>query len=219
MLGATSATLQRDSRHAHCSQRRMTKRTTRTNEETRPVELRRDSDDHALREGTHDEKAHTVALVRDFSIALLTTFDPGPNGWAPRSHTRPMTMLRVDDDGTTYFVAARDTVSTPRAKSRRRALLTLQSTLRFAAIEGRLDVRDDHALLRDIWTKGCDAFFDGPADPRAVALVFRPEKAETWDAAGFKGLRFVFEAAKALITGEKRVPEHPEQHLVVDMAR
>lgn len=171
-----------------------------------------------LRHGTIDEKAHVVSLVRELRIALLTTFDPGPNGWAPRSHTRPMTMLRVDDDGTIYFVADRASVPTARVKSRRRALVTLQSSNRFAALEGRLDVRDDNTLLREIWTKGCDVFFDGPEDPRAVALVFRPEKAETWDASGVKGLRFLFEAAKALITGEKGVEELPDQHLVVDMS-
>lgn len=174
--------------------------------------------DKDLREGTTDEKTHTVALVREFKIALLTTFDPGPNGWAPRPHTRPMTVLRVDDDGTTYFVTDRDSVPTARVKSRRRALITLQSSNRFAALEGQIDVRDDNNLLREIWTKGCDVFFDGPEDPRAVALVFRPEKAETWDSSGVKGLRFLFEAARALITGERGVQEHPDQHFVVDMS-
>ncbi len=174
--------------------------------------------DKDLREGTIDEKARTVALIREFDIALLTTFDPGPNGWAPKPHSRPMTMLRIDDDGTLYFVAARDSVATARVKSRRRALVTLQSSSRFAAIEGRLDVRDDNELLRAIWSKANDVWFTGPDDPNAVALVFRPEKAETWDSSGVKGLRFLFEAAKALITGEKGMPEHPDQHFVVDMA-
>lgn len=174
--------------------------------------------DKGLREGTLDEKAHTVALVREFTIALLTTFDPGPNAWAPRPHTRPMTMLRVDDDGTTYFVADRESLPTSRVRSRRRALITLQSTNRFAALDGRLDVRDDRTLLRDIWTRGCDFFFDGPEDPRAVALVFHPEKVETWDSSGAKGLRFLFEAAKALFTGDKGAQELPDQHVVVDLS-
>ena len=196
----------------------MTTQRTTQNDHDRSDAHFADGDDASLREGTKDEKTRAVALVREFSIALLTTFDPGPHGWAPKPHSRPMTMLRIDDDGTVYFVTARETVATHRTRSRRRALLTLQSNARFAAMEGRIDVRDDNNLLREIWTKGCDVFFDGPEDPRAVALVFRPETVELWDNSNVKGLRFLFEAAKALLTGDKGVEEHPDQHLVVNMA-
>jgi hypothetical protein len=48
-----------------------------------------------------------------------------------------------------------------------------------------------------------EVWFKGPDDPRACVLVFTPSEAELWDASGVKGLRYLFAAAKAFVTGDR----------------
>ncbi len=46
-------------------------------------------------------------------------------------------------------------------------------------------------------------FPKGPDDPDLVLLSVEPEIAEFWDVGGIKGLRYLFDAAKAYVTGDR----------------
>jgi general stress protein 26 len=166
---------------------------------------------------TPEERGHVVAVLREFSNVMLSTFTPGPNAWAPQVQTRPMAVARLDDDGTMVFITSRDGVKVHTVAARRRGQVTVQSPLRYATLTGRLDVRDDRKLIRDVWSKANEAWLDGPEDPKAVALVFTPELAEIWDSSGRRGLRFLLASAKALFTGDKEVEADADQHVKVQM--
>jgi hypothetical protein len=48
-------------------------------------------------------------------------------------------------------------------------------------------------------------------------MVFHPDEAELWDVSGTRGLKFLFDAARALLTGS--TPDHDrEQHTRVDFS-
>ena len=166
---------------------------------------------------TPEERSHVVAVLREFSNVMLSTFQPGPNAWAPQVQTRPMAVARLDDDGTMVFITQRDSAKVHSVAARRRGQVTVQSATRYATLTGRLDVRDDRKLIREVWSKLNEVWLEGPDDPNAVALVFTPELAEIWDSSGRRGLKFLLASAKALITGDKEHDDDPEQHVKVQM--
>ena len=48
-------------------------------------------------------------------------------------------------------------------------------------------------------------FPEGKDDPNLCLAVLHPEEVEYWDMTGPKGIRYLFEAAKALLSGEARL--------------
>ena len=65
-----------------------------------------------------------------------------------------------------------------------------------------------------------DVWFDGPKDPKACAIIFTPGEAELWDNTGIAGLKYLFQAAKSLATGDKPPrTEDPELHARVPISR
>lgn len=65
-------------------------------------------------------------------------------------------------------------------------------------------VVDDGPRTRRLWKEPHKVWFPkGPDDPDLVLLSVEPEIAEFWDVGGIKGLRYLFDAAKAYVTGER----------------
>ncbi len=158
------------------------------------------------------EQKHLHELLSHFSTVLLGTFEKSGLGSSLRA--RPMSVAKLDQDCTMYFVSAVDGRKTEEADFAEDAHVFGQSSTRFFTLRGRIFVSPDRAQLRAVWHKLNDVWFEGPDDPRAVLLVFRPEEAELWDASGIHGVRFLFDAARALLTGDRsRAREHEhEQH-------
>lgn len=65
----------------------------------------------------------------------------------------------------------------------------------------------DRARIHAAWKPAAEVYFpEGADDPRICLLVFHPTDAELWDLSGTRGVRYLFEAARALISGER--PQH-----------
>ena len=73
--------------------------------------------------------------------------------------------------------------------------------------------------LHLFWSKGFDVWFPaGKEDPNACLMTFKPRDAELWDSSGLKGLRYLLESAKALLT--KTTPESSsDQHAKLKLNR
>ncbi|HEX2677626.1 MAG TPA: pyridoxamine 5'-phosphate oxidase family protein [Polyangiales bacterium] len=153
------------------------------------------------------EQKHLHELLSHFSTVLLGTFEQ--MGVSASLRARPMSVAKLDPDCTMYFVSAIDARQTEEADRAEDAHVFGQSSTRFFTLRGRIFVSPDRAVLRSVWHKLNDVWFEGPDDPRAVLLVFRPEEAELWDSSGIHGVRFLFDAARALITGDR---SHARDH-------
>ena len=87
-------------------------------------------------------------------------------------------------------------------------------------MSGTFSVTRDRDALERVWSKANDVWFpEGASDPRACLMGFHPAEAEFWDMSGAKGLSFVFEAAKALLSGEAiEQQDDPQRHAKVRMS-
>jgi general stress protein 26 len=83
------------------------------------------------------------------------------------------------------------------------ALLTFQSASRFASVSGQLAVVLDRQLIGKVWRESWKVWFPGgKSDPDIALLKFTAHEGEFWDNAGMQGLKYVYEAARAYVTGE-----------------
>lgn len=153
---------------------------------------------HDLTDQTNGQH-HLYELLKEFPTVMLGTFDQ--TGPTPSLIARPMSVAKLDPDCKLTFITGIDTAKIDEALSTRVAHVIGQSKTRFFSVRGTITVKQDRARIHELWSKVNDLWFDGPDDPTAALMEFVPEEAELWDVSGSNGLRFVFEAAKALASG------------------
>ncbi|MBL8953642.1 MAG: pyridoxamine 5'-phosphate oxidase family protein [Myxococcaceae bacterium] len=157
---------------------------------------------------------HVHDVLEDFETLMVGTYEKV--GDVPRLRARPMRVAKLDDDNTLYFVTSIDTSKVDEALVPGRGTVVGQRRNRYLSALGRYEVLKDTAMLKDLWNPAFNVWFDGPEDPTCVLMVFHPEEVELWDSKGLKGVKYIFDAAKALITGaEPPRDDDDDQHEVV----
>ncbi|MBK7864603.1 MAG: pyridoxamine 5'-phosphate oxidase family protein [Archangiaceae bacterium] len=161
-------------------------------------------------------KEHVMSVLKSFDTLMVGTYQE--TGSSPSLHLRPMAVAKLEDDGSICFLTSIATPKVDEALSPRRGQICGQAKRRHVWADGSFELSDDRERIRSMWSAGFDVWFDGPDDPQIVLMVFHPHDVEVWDNTGAKGIKFAFDAAKALITGEKpQRDDNPEQHERVPM--
>lgn len=146
---------------------------------------------------TTDGRKNLFDVVDDFDVAMLVTHT------ANAVHARPMAIARLDYGLDVYLVTDIHSLKIDEIGANANALLTFQSSKRFASVYGQVTVMSDRALIGQLWKEGWKVWFpEGKSDPAIAVLRFAADKGEFWDNAGVQGLKYVFQAAKAYVTGE-----------------
>jgi general stress protein 26 len=147
---------------------------------------------------TNDGRKHLYDVVSDFDVAMLVTHTPNA------IHARPMAIARLNDCLGVYLVTDINSLKVDEIGANPNATLTFQSAKQFASIRGELAVLHDRKLLiEQMWKEAWKVWFPGgKSDPHIALLKFSAHEGEFWDNAGTHGLRYVYEAAKAYVTGE-----------------
>jgi general stress protein 26 len=136
-------------------------------------------------------------VVDDFDVAMLVTHS------ANSIHARPMAIAQLDFGIGVYLITNINSLKIDEIYVNQNALLTFQSARRFASVSGELAVLIDGLLIEKLWKEAWKVWFpSGKHDPNIALLKFTAHEGEFWDGAGLQGLKFVYEAAKAYITGE-----------------
>lgn len=160
-----------------------------------------------------DTQKKLIELLRSFDDLMVATI--AENGTI---HARPMAVAEVDDAGDVWFVTEDSSAKTDEVQVDGRALVTGQSKGVYLSVSGTLDLVHDRARIERLWKASWKAWFpEGKEDPDIVLMRLSPEIGEYWDQSGAKGVRFLFEAARAIAQGEKARPTGPRQHAKVPM--
>ena len=152
-------------------------------------------------------KEHVLSVLKSFDTLMVGTYEE--TGSDPSLHLRPMSLAKLEADGSACFLTHISTAKVDQALTPRRGQICGQSKRRYVWADGTFELSDDRARIAELWSTAFEVWFDGPEDPGIVLMVFHPETVEVWDSAGAKGIKYAFEAARALITGQK--PEHRRQ--------
>jgi general stress protein 26 len=151
-------------------------------------------------------KKNLFDVVNDFDVAMLVTHAPHA------IHARPMAIAQLDYGLGIYLITDINSIKVDEIATNQHALLTFQSARRFASVSGVVEVLLDPQLITEVWKESWKVWFPGgKTDPNIALLKFTAHEGEFWDNAGMQGLKYVYEAAKAYVTGE--TPEMDEaQH-------
>ena len=124
--------------------------------------------------------------------------------------------LRADADA--YFVTSTNSPKVAEVQANPSVTLTFQSANQYASLSGRATIVRDRALIDRLYKEDWKIWFpQGRTDPSIALLKFNAQHGEYWDNAGVQGLKFVFEAAKAYVKGERPKEDDQKQHAKVDL--
>lgn len=165
---------------------------------------------------TSDDRTQLHDLLKEFSTLMVATYDK--TGKHPRLNARPMQVAKLEDDCSLVFVTAKQSEKVAEAQHIDGNVIG-QSLMRQVSLFGTFEISTDRTKMAEVWSKAFDVWFpQGKDDPTACLMVFTPRDAELWDSSGLKGLRYLLESAKALLT--KTTPESsPDQHAKLKLNR
>lgn len=146
-------------------------------------------------------KAHLKELLESFDNAMLITRA------GEQMHARPMAIAEVEGANTIWFVTSEWSPKSEEIRADERVSVTFQSATRFVALSGVGRLVDDKSKIDQLWKPSWKPWFpDGKDDPKITLIQVTVTDAEFWDNAGTKGIRYAFEAAKAVLAGDTPKP-------------
>jgi general stress protein 26 len=148
-------------------------------------------------------------MLESFESAMLVTHNP--DGVLD---ARPMRVADIEPAGSLWFMTSRSSRKVSEIDKDSRVLLVYQDASgQYLSIAGTARIVDDGPRTRRLWKEPYKVWFPkGPDDPDLVLLSVEPEVAEFWDVAGLNRLRYLFDAAKAYVTGDRAAIEDSDKH-------
>jgi general stress protein 26 len=155
-----------------------------------------------------NERQKIYEMLDRFESAMLVTHNP--DGMLD---ARPMRVAEVEPAGRLWFMTSRSSRKVGEIAKDARVLLVYQDGGECLSIAGTAHIVDDTMRTRRLWKDSYKIWFPkGVDDPDLVLLSVEPEVAEFWDVGGLNGLRYLFDAAKAYVTGERAAIEDSDKH-------
>jgi general stress protein 26 len=160
-----------------------------------------------------DPNAKVYEIVKKFSTAMMVTTAPS-NG----CEARPMHTAKVEEPGDVWFFTSKSGRVVSEIESDPMVLLLFQDERSaYLSLRGRARVVRDRAKVKELWNESYKVWFPGGVeDPELALLAVAPVSAEYWDNRGMNGMRYMFEAAKAYVKGERPELDDADQHAKVN---
>jgi general stress protein 26 len=160
---------------------------------------------------TDSEKRERLKeLIDDFDTAMLVTrTDDG------KLRSRPLTIVHNEHDNERlYFSTAIDSPKVRELETDPSVNVCMQDKRRFVSLTGGARLVKDRALIDKLWSEAWRIWFPkGKEDPSLRILIVEPSEAAYWDASGLEGVTYVFEMAKAYLSGTKADSDDDERHV------
>ena len=164
---------------------------------------------------SENQREHFISLLRKFHTAMLVT-----SSREVGFHARPMAIAQVEDSGRIWFLTAADSPKVREIERDSQVTVTAQDGEScFLTLTGRATLLDDPNKVAEIWHEPYRVWFpDGPTDPSIELISIDPNRGEFWDYSGFQRASYLWEAAKAYVTGTLPVEENEkDRHGTVQM--
>lgn len=143
-----------------------------------------------IRPQTHPQLTRLAELVEPIDVAMLTT-----RARNDELTSRPMTPLEMDEAGSFWFFAPRDSeVFDGRGPVSLVFVDPAKSV--YVAVGGEAALVEDRERMHALWTALARPWFpDGPDSAGLALLCIRPTSADTWEGPHSKVLRILAMAA------------------------
>ena len=158
------------------------------------------------------EKVHE--MLQSFHTAMLIT-----HGGKDAMHARPMEIAHAGADCHVWFYTDTQSPKTREIRQEDSVLLTFQKDhQKYLTIEGTADLVTDRAMIKSFWKEPFRVWFpEGIDDPNLMLVHIIPNQAEYWDNSSLQGVRYLYETAKAYVSGTRPEIDDGEIHGKVDL--
>lgn len=159
-----------------------------------------------------NDRKHLLDLVKTFHNGMLVTQADG------ELECRPMTVAQLEEStGNLWFLTRNDSKKVGEVLTEPEVGVTFQDGAKFVTIVGRAAIIRDQAKIEALWKEPYKVWFtEGKTDPSILLIEVEPLRGEYWDNTGVKKLKFLFNAAKAILTGERPATDR-DQHSTVNL--
>lgn len=164
--------------------------------------------------------AHAIpdfrSMLRKYSVAVLVTRGQG-TGTPFRS--RPMAIAQVDDNCDLWFITGDDSAKVHEIEADTHVHVICQDGHSgFLTVTGKASLHHSRDKIHELWRAGFLPWFPGGKDdPNIVLIHVMGEHGEFWDNHGLNGVKYAYEALKAVMTGTTPRVEEGKQHGEVDL--
>ncbi len=117
-------------------------------------------------------------------------------------NTRPMAIQKVDEDGTFWFLSAKDSHKNAEIKKDAHVQLFSQGSAHsdFLSIYGTATISTDKAKIKELWEPLYKTWFtEGEDDPRITVIKVEIEKGYYWDTKHGSAVSFMKTVAGAIM--------------------
>jgi len=155
------------------------------------------------------QSQHFISLLKTFRTAMLVT-RTGEHG----VHARPMAIADVEDDGRVWFISGADTAKIHEIEKDSHVNIVAQDgNSAFLSLAGRASLVLDRAKIASLWKEAFRVWFPGGKDDPSIELIsVQPDSGEFWDSTGANRCRYLWEAAKAYVTGTTPETDDGDMH-------
>lgn len=154
-----------------------------------------------------DPKDKFRHLIEDFKVAMLVT-----QSTDDFLRARPMTIAQAEEDGSMWFITSKGGWAED-VRNDIPAAITMQGNHKYVSITGIATVVEDRERIEALWNVAMQPWFpEGPKSENVCLVHFLAEEGEYWDASGRNGLRYLFDAAKALARGQRVDSRDEREH-------
>ncbi len=149
---------------------------------------------------TESEKHERLAkIMSGFQTAMLVT-----HGTHSHLRSRPLAVAEAKGDGVIYFATSATSDKVREIENNPAVNVSMQDDRKFVSITGNARLTRDRQLIDKLWSNAWKVWFPrGKEDPNLLLIEVEPVEAQYWDAGGLEGLKYLFQAAKALVTGSQ----------------
>ena len=163
---------------------------------------------------TAEQREHFHKLLKQFHTAMLVT-----HAGEGRLRARPMAIAQVEDDCRVWFITGAESAKTHEIEADTHVHVICQNDRSaYLSLSGRAELVRDRAKIGELWQEPFRVWFpEGKDDPNIELIAVRPEEGEFWDNEGFNKIKYLFESAKAYVTGQTPEVAEGEQHGVVQL--
>ena len=151
-------------------------------------------------------------LVEEIRVCMFIT-----NNDIEHEHTRPMSAVDVEDDGTVWFYTDIRSIKVEEVVTDRKVHLTFAHPGKesYMDVRGTSNIVTDKALIKEKWSPVVKAYFpDGVDDPNLGLLKVQPYDVYYWEAESGKMVQFLKMAVSA-VTGNTKIAQGAEGKLSV----
>lgn len=151
-------------------------------------------------------------LIGKFRTAMLVTHESDH-----RLNTVPMAVAHVEESGLVWFFTSRDSGKAHNVEGDLNVQLVFSDdSSNYLTVTGEASLSTDRAKIEELWKEPFKVWFPGGReDPNIALIAVEPVRAEFWDNSGFHRLQYLWEAARAYVTGETPKVREGEQHGVL----